>query len=122
MRIYATACHSIDDECRDFVVGDLVPYARRNPGTLINVQAKPYRHPTILASYRTCPSATWPISPVAVNGRSISVSLKNMPAQDVLAWAERARGLSGCKVRAFPRTTLTHRPSIQGSWNPFTHA
>jgi hypothetical protein len=57
----------------------------------------------------------------AVNGRTVTVPLRNLSAREVARAVQRVKDVSGHKVRLFPQTTLTKTSSIQGNWHPFLH-
>ena len=42
------------------MVSDLVKFAEANPHTLINVEAKPYRHPVLTSTFRARRDASYP--------------------------------------------------------------
>jgi hypothetical protein len=110
--------------CRQYIAEGVVGFAKENPQVMVDVVPKPYRHPTLVASYCLlhivmCFCCTH-LSPV--NGRTTNVSIKNMSSEEVSAMVKRVRDVSGFKVRAFPKWVLTKNSSIQGNWTPFTNA
>ena len=91
----------------DYITGDLVNFARSNPEVLIDCTPFPNRHPALAAQF--------------LNGRQISIGVKNLSAQEVATFMGRLRGVSGYQVRGFQKWTMTAKTSIQGNWTPFTN-
>mmetsp|Transcript_35690 Transcript_35690/g.93287 ORF Transcript_35690/g.93287 Transcript_35690/m.93287 type:complete len:143 (+) Transcript_35690:102-530(+) len=91
---------------RQFMVDDLVEFAKDRPHTVFEVRPiSDNRHPYFRAKYLT--------------GRNIKVDLKNLSPEEVARHAQTLADADGKKHNKLQQPVQTRVPSIQGNWNPF---
>jgi len=58
---------------------------------------------------------------VAVNGKSVYMTIANNTPGEVCQWLEHLRCRSGDEIVRLRKLWHTDTPSVQGIWTPFTH-
>eukprot|EP00053_Salpingoeca_punica_P003738 m.44933 g.44933 ORF g.44933 m.44933 type:complete len:154 (+) comp12385_c0_seq1:65-526(+) len=90
---------------RTFIEGDLLRLAQQHPEVVWEARVRHNSHPFVVAEF--------------LNGRTRSVGLKNLPVEQIAEHLNNLRTSSGDKIQQIKKTTITKRPSLQGTWHPF---
>ena len=117
-------CFSIFLFHSDYIEGELVEFARHNPGIAIYLHPRLRRAPTIRGEFcmnlhHINYSAVSPIYVFdytfnfAVNGKFQTTSCAKMSSADISKWVEFFRSRSGYDLVRVRKTQLTTHPSIQ---------
>lgn len=88
-----------------FIKSQLPRFAAANPQVEFSVSPRPSKHPIIVGHY--------------VNGRQISLCVKNMEPLEVLKKAESLRDANGEKLRRVVKPVSSDSPSVRGVWSPY---
>ncbi|XP_006880252.1 PREDICTED: 39S ribosomal protein L43, mitochondrial [Elephantulus edwardii] len=92
---------------REFIEREVTDFARRNPGVVIYVNAKPCNVPRVVAEY--------------LNGAVREESIHCKSAEEIRALVQKLAAQSGLDVIRIRKPFHTDNPSIQGQWHPFTN-
>ncbi|CDW51772.1 L51 S25 CI-B8 domain containing protein [Trichuris trichiura] len=92
---------------RQFLTKDLVDFSTSHPSVAVYVQPKRFKRPWICGEY--------------LNGRSASISVNGFSHAEVQQAVSYMASRSGFPIIYFKEPQTTHRPTIQGFWNPFYH-
>ncbi|KFD58025.1 hypothetical protein M514_01258, partial [Trichuris suis] len=92
---------------RQFLAKDIVDFSTSHPSVAVYVQPKRFKDPRICGEY--------------LNGRSASISVGGFSHDEVQQVVSYMASRSGFPIVYFKEPQTTHRPTIQGFWNPFYH-
>merc|ERR1712013_261904 len=100
--------HGGSNGVRQFIQQDVVQWAKKNPSTVVYLKPRRHRSPVLVAEY--------------LNGERHWQSLHNFSCDEVGAWMDYYRTHSGREFMDQFKMHYTDYASIQGYWNPHTHA
>ncbi|KAI5932576.1 large ribosomal subunit protein mL43 [Manis javanica] len=92
---------------REFVEREVTDFARRNPGVVIYVNARPCSVPRVVAEY--------------LNGALREESIHCKSVEEIATLVQKLADQSGLDVIRIRKPFHTDNPSIQGQWHPFTN-
>lgn len=92
---------------RHFIQSDIVNFAEANPNVAIYLKPRRYRQPVIIAEY--------------LNGEKHRHSLIKHSPDEVRAWMDLFASHSGKEYQVQSKWSYSDNPSVQGTWDHFTH-
>lgn len=92
---------------REYVEQEVASFARRNPGVVIYVNARPCCVPRVVAEY--------------LNGAVREESIHCKSVEEITRLVQKLANQSGLDVIRIRKPFHTDNPSIQGQWHPFTN-
>jgi len=100
--------HGDSNGVRQFIQQDVVQWAKKNPSTVVYLKPRRHRSPVLVAEF--------------LNGERHWQSLHNYSCDEVGAWLDYYKTHSGREFMDQHKMHYTDYASIQGYWNPHTHA